>query len=279
MGFTKKFSSDPLGERIYVLVHGEPKIGKTRMVLDLIKKHGDYVVLFSLDKGTLAVRQEPAIYEGKLATAYPNGLREIRSDMRDATSIVAKLAKSVPRSRIWVALDTVTHLQSKLIAEARKINVKNPDTKDTREDYVRDAVVEVDWGINLAHMSEIADFLVNVKANVIVTALSKREKIKREETGREIPALSGQSYSRFMGDADAIMHLKADKTGRRFLEIMTGDSLGGDRSGNLARHEPADLKEIQRKMISGHIHVPKLSESNAAERPNEHGADAVTTAP
>ena len=277
MGFTKNFESDPLGERIYVLVHGEPKIGKARLVLDLVKRHGDFVVLLSLDKGTLAVRQEPLVYKGKLAIAYPNGLREIRADMREAQTTIAKLAKKVSRANIWVVLDTVTHLQSRLIAEARKINVSNPDAKDTREDYVRDAVVEVDWGINLAHMSEIADFLVNVKANVVVTALSKRERVKREETGRDVPALSGQSYSRFMGDADAILHLKADKEGARFLEVTAGDALNGDRSGNLDEREPANLKLIQRKMIGWG--VPVLPDKTVGGASNENGADAVTPAP
>ena len=261
MGFKKNFETDPLGERIYVLVHGEPKIGKTRMVLDLVKKQGDYVVMLSMDKGTLAVRQEPHLYKGKLTIAEPDGLREIRSDMKEAQTIVGRLVRGgVARSKIWVVLDTVTHLQSKLIAEARKINVKNPSSKDSREDFVRDAVIEVDWGINLAHMSEVADFLTNVKANVVVLSLSKKERSGRNETGRHIPSISGQSYTRLLGDADVILHMKED-AGERFLSLGDAGSLGGDRSGRLGVTEPANLKHIQQKMIG----VQKGTENRGAD--------------
>lgn len=285
MTFTKNFGSDPLGERIYVLVHGDPKVGKTHMVLDLVREHGDYVILFSLDKGTMAVRQDArrakaegrkSVFQGKLMIAYPDRLREVRKDMQEAERSISKLARAgVDRSKIWVVLDTVTHLQSKLLAEARRINVQNPSAKDDRPKYVRDAVVETDWGINLTHMAEVADFLVNVKANVVVLALSKKEKIEREETGRDIPALSGQSLSRFMGDADTVAQLRIDKKGNRFLALQSSESLGGDRSGMLSDREPADLKHIQRKSIG--IEVNALPADT--ETPKENGADAVTPAP
>lgn len=282
MAFTKNFASDPLGERVYLFVHGDPKVGKTHMVLDLIREHGDYVILFSLDKGTMAVRQEArrakaagrkSVFKGKLMIAYPNGLAQMRADMKEAETTVSTLYRAgVPRSRIWIVVDTATHLQSKLIAEARKINVKNPHSKDSRDEYVRDAVIEVDWNINLAHMSEVADFLVNAKANVVVCALSKKEKVKREETGRMVPALSGQSYSRFVGDADAVMRLTSDKDGRRRLELAMGDAMLGDRSGNLDTVEPPDLKHIQQKMIGD---LPALPAGGEDEAANENEASAL----
>lgn len=276
MGFTKNFDSDPLGERVALLLYGEGKIGKTRLILDLVKKHGDFVIMLSTDGGTMAVKQEPKVFKGKLAIAYPKNLRELRSDMKEARTIVASLYKQgIPRSRIWVALDTATHAQTKLIAEARRIHVNNPDARDTREEYVRDATTEVDWGINLGHMTEIADFLNIVRANVVVTALMKPERVNREETGRVIPALSGQSYTRFIGDADALLRLDADKEGKRFIEVFGGDILGGDRSGRLAPREVADLKHIQRTMIG--LEVPAALPAETAV-PKEKEASANTLA-
>lgn len=278
MGFTKRFGDDPLGERAYVLVYGESKIGKTRMVLDLVKKHGEYVVLFSLDRGTMAVRQEPDVYQGKLAICYPRSLNELRKDMREASSIVAKLAKGVPRSNIWIVIDHVTHLQSKLLAEARKINVLNPSAKDTREEYVRDAVTEPDWNVNLGHMSEVADFCVDAKCNVVVLALEREERIERKTTGRVVPRISGQSYARFVGDADAVLRLQADPEGQRYLTTMTGDSMGGDRSGYLEQVEAADLRHIQQKMIGRHL-APALPEGNPVEGEQTEGGTALAAPP
>lgn len=278
MGFTKRFGDDPLGKRIYALVYGDPKIGKTHMVLDLVRKHGDYVVLFSLDKGTIAVRQDPETFKGKLAIAYPSGLREMRSDMVEATTVISKLAKAVPRSKIWVVVDTATHLQMKLLAEARKINVLNPDSRDPRSEYVRDAVVEADWNVNLAHMNEVADFLVDAKCNVVVTAHAKQESVDRKKTGRMVPALSGQSYSRFVGDADAILHLTQNKEGKRYLEAMTGDGLGGDRTGNLSRIEEPDLKVLQERMIGVPPQSAALTSGEAKALPEKGEAASEETA-
>lgn len=277
MGFIKKFGSDPLAERIYALIYGVEGIGKTRMVLDLVKKHGDFVVLFSIDRGDLAVKQEPDTYEGKMAIGYPRSLRELRELMQEGESLIAQLAKKgVPRSRIWVVVDTATHLQSKLLAEARKINVRNPESRDVRNEYVRDAVVEVDYGINLAHMSELADFLVDVKANVVVTALEKSERVKRDETGRVIPAISGQSATRLQGDADVILRLTKDKKGKRYLVLNAADALGKDRSARLDDREPADLKLLQQKVTG--TAVPALPAGSPVDGDSEeNGADAEST--
>lgn len=81
MAFTKKFSEDPLRNRVYLLVHSEPKVGKTHMVLDLVRKHGDFVLLYSFDEGTFEVRQNPEVFESKLAVAKPVSLKGLRDDM------------------------------------------------------------------------------------------------------------------------------------------------------------------------------------------------------
>ena len=103
MPFIRNFEDDPLKERVYSLIYGPPKIGKTyAAVLDLIKKHGDYIVMLSFDRGDFAVRQDPETYKGKMVRANPATLGEIREDLKEAGFIVNKLAKQgVPRSNIW----------------------------------------------------------------------------------------------------------------------------------------------------------------------------------
>lgn len=248
MAFTKKFSEDPLRNRVYLLVHSEPKVGKTHMVLDLVRNHGDYIVLFSFDEGTFEVRKEPEVYESKLAIAKPTSLKGLRDDMHEGAMIVERLVKAgVPRWRIWAVVDTVTHMQNRLMVEARQINVKNPDARDIRRDFVRDATTEVDFNINLTHMSEVANFLASLPCNIVVNALSREEYVERKKTGRVLPAITGQSSLRFCGDADAILYLNRDNEGRRWLEC-DGET-GGDRSGMLDKREPANLRALAAKML------------------------------
>jgi hypothetical protein len=256
------------------------------MVLDLVRKHGDYVVLFSFDKGTFEVRKNPEIYEKKLAIAEPTTLKALRDDMHEGSMIIEKLVKGgIERHRIWAVIDTVTHLQNRLMTEARQIDVKNPRANDGRRDYVRDATTEVDYNINLTHMSEIANFLSSLPCNIVINSLSREEYVDRKRTGKVVPAISGQSGLRFAGDADAILYLDRDKEGKRWLECNV--DTGGDRSGMLSKFEPADLKALAAKMLSQHSQqdsAGSLPESTGeatgdSEAPNNEGAPASTEAP
>lgn len=263
MPFVKKFSEDPLRNRAYLLIHSEPKVGKTHMVLDLIKNHGDYVVMFSFDEGTFEVRQEPEQYEGKLMIAKPTTLRMLRDDMHEGAIAVERLVKAgIPRWRIWAVVDTITHMQNRLMTEARMINVKNPDARDVRRDFVRDAVTEVDFNINLVHMSEVANYVSSLPCNVVVNALSREEYVERKKTGRVLPAITGQSSNRFTGDADAILYLNRDDEGNRWMECTS--ETGGDRSGMLNRKEPADLHALVRKMLGRSVTTEKPAAAPAA---------------
>lgn len=272
MGFTKKFSEDPLKDRVYLLVHSEPKVGKTHMVLDLIRKHGHFVIMLSFDSGTFEVRQNPESFEGKLAIATPSSLQQLRDDMHEGTMMVEQLVrKGVPRSNIWVCIDTVNAMQGKLMIEARKINVKNPDARDSRKEFVRDAVTEVDYNVNLAHMGEVADWLSQVRCNVVINSISKEEYVERKKTGKVIPAITGQSAIRIAGDADAIVCLDRDREGRRWISCDLES--GGDRSGRLHAREEADLVRIRDRMLgrttdsstgNGAGMLPASSEKNEA---------------
>lgn len=272
MGFTKKFSEDPLKDRVYILVHSEPKVGKTHMVLDLIRKHGHFVIMLSFDSGTFEVRQNPESFEGKLAIAAPSSLQQLRDDMNEGTIMVEQLVrKGVPRANIWICIDTINAMQGKLMIEARKINVKNPDARDSRKEFVRDAVTEVDYNVNLAHMGEVADWLSQIRCNVIINSISKEEYVERKKTGRAIPAITGQSAIRIAGDADAIVCLDRDREGRRWIACDLES--GGDRSGRLRAREDADLVTIRDRMLGratdsstggGAGMLPASSEKNEA---------------
>jgi len=275
MTFTKKFTEDPLRNRVYLLVHSEPKVGKTHMVLDLVREHGDYVILFSFDEGTFEVRKNPEVYESKLAIAKPTSLKMLRDDMHEGAVLIERLVKAgIPRWRIWAVVDTVTHMQNRLMTEARQINVKNPDARDIRRDFVRDATTEVDFNINLAHMSEVANYLSSLPCNVVVNALSKEEYIDRKKTGKVTPAITGQSSNRFCGDADAILYLNRNDGGERWLEC--DPETGGDRSSTLAKREPADLKALVAKMLGRDPHDTKKQEKRDTS-PDSLPADAPPT--
>lgn len=249
MSFISNFDDGRI-DRVYLHIFGAPKIGKTTAVLDLVEHSRDFVILISMDRGhRMRVAQNPALFNKRLAVATPSTLQELREDLRVAKFKVDKAAsQGVDRRRIWVCLDTITHTQILLMSEARKINVKNPSSQDRRDEYIRDATTEVDYMVNLGHMSEVADTMVSMPCNSIVLALEKEQSVQRKKTGVMIPAISGQSFTRFMGDADAILRIRADH-GERVIEPFVDGELTGDRSGNLAPEEPMDLKRIQQKML------------------------------
>lgn len=273
MAFTKKFSEDPLRNRVYLLVHSDPKVGKTHMVLDLVRKHGNYVMLYSFDEGTFEVRQDPEAFEGKLAIAKPTTLAALRTDMHEGSMMVERLVKSgVPRWKIWVVIDTATHLQQRLMVEARSVNVKNPDARDSRREIVRDAVTEVDYNVNLAHMTEVANWASMLPCNIVINAISKEEFVERRKTGRVLPALSGQSAVRFMGDADAILWLERNDKDVRSLSC--DQATGGDRSGKLESKEPADLMHILHRMLGRDLTSESKPELRADNKPEPEKTDA-----
>jgi hypothetical protein len=250
------------------------------MVLDLVRKHGDYVIMFSLDEGTFEVRRDPKTYEGKLAIAKPNSLRSLREDMNEGAIFVERLVKQgIPRWRIWCVVDTITHLQNRLMTEARQISVRNPDAREVRRDFVRDATTEVDFNINLTHMSEVANYLASLPCNVVVNALSREEYVERKKTGKVIPAITGQSALRFSGDADAILYLNRNNEGQRWIECDA--ETGGDRSGLLGAREPADLTAIANKMLGrqNSSEGPRGTLAADADIQNTEGVSEATETP
>jgi len=258
--FEKDFSKLS-SARILALVFGRPKVGKTRCVLELAK-NGHFVVMLSIDRGARQeLHRNSKLYEGQVALAEVHGLGQIRKGTREAAELVKKLMKQgIPAGKIWVVVDTVSHMQIQLLQEARKIDQKNPSSKDlTDEDFLRDFTTQVDWGINLTLMGEQADILMSLPCNVVYIALEKTEKPKGQPE-KPVPAISGQSLQKFTGDADLILHMVSDDENRWFETSYRGG--GGDRTGLLADREPADLLHVYNKIYGAQEGAEEATETN-----------------
>jgi hypothetical protein len=234
------------------------------------------MIMVSTDHGLLHVSKNPEAFNKRLAVANPRNLKDVRKTMKELRRKVDKLlASGQPPQRLWVVVDNLSHLQTRLMKEARKVQVEGSartgrGTMDT--EYQREMTTDVDYGVNLGHMVEIADELDTLNCNVAILCLEKAEYGKdRKTTGKMLPSLSGQPAVRFTGDADVILHMKKDKAGARYFENK------GDRSGLLADVEPADLAYIVSKMHGKHAPVAALPapepEDNA---PIETSPEAAT---
>lgn len=240
--FSRDFKMEK--QRLSVLLFGTPKVGKTRCILDLVKR-GNYVCLMSTDFGTLEVFRNPSLYKGRLVVAGIHTLNEMRQALIEGKDIVRKLIKSnINPKDIWVCIDTLTHLQVMLLMEARRISLKNPNSsEDDRDEYIRDMTTQADWGINLSLMSEVANMINSYPCNIVNIALEREDRT----THKASPAMSGQSKDRFAGDADLILRMICDNKGRRFqTSVLDG---AGDRSGVLNESEEPDLIAIRDKIF------------------------------
>lgn len=246
--------------RLSVLLYGAPKVGKTRSILDLVKR-GNYVCLMTTDHGTLEVYRNPTLYKGRLVVAEIYTLNDMRAALAEGKEIVKRLIRAEVNPRdIWACIDTITHLQVMLLAEARKVNLKNPqaDADKDRDEYMRDMTMQVDWGINLGMMSEVANLLNSYPCNIVNIALEKEDRT----THRPSPSLSGQSKSRFEGDADIILRMAVDQqSGRKFqTSVLQG---AGDRSGVLDEVEEPDLIAVRNKVFGEQAEQPTEKKDNA----------------
>ena len=262
MGFITDFGSPEFAvPKVYLHLYGSPKVGKTRTVLKLVEDHRDFMVMISTDNGLFWVRQEPHLFEKRLAVASPTNLKELRADLESGVMRVKQLLrKKVNPSRIWFVIDNLTHLQQRLLVEARKVKLKGAGA-EIADEMIREVATEFDWNVNLGHMSEVASVLETVPCNVITIALEKEERDERRATGKIISAISGQSYNRFVGDADAVLHLDVDEKDNRFLSVH------GDRSNKL----PSKLAETDLKLIQADM-MPAPPAPQALEKPKEEGS-------
>jgi hypothetical protein len=239
---------------------GPPKIGKTRILLNLVKR-GDYVAMISTDHGTLEIYRNPSEYQGRLIAAEVYTLQDMRKALEEGKTTVRKLIQNgIPAHKIWVCIDTLTHLQITLLTEARRISLKNPDSKNDHDEYVRDITTQADWGINLGLMSECANMINSYPCNIVSTSLERESRTTR----RPEPSISGQSRDRFLGDADVILRIVCDQDNKRkfHTSVLAG---AGDRSGVLDEIEEPDLMVIRDKIFGKQIEKGQDNGNQATE--------------
>jgi hypothetical protein len=262
-GFITDFRDDPFAGRLLMLVYGRQKIGKTSLLLKLVEpwqgkpsKEGPIVYLISADRGTKRIHLDGDKYKGRIAIAYPGELREYRRSVAEVHERVEKMLKKKQPKDIWVAIDTVTHMQILLLTEARTIEVKAQEAKkrksrDPENAYVRDALTRVDYNVNLGHMAEITNAILRLKANILFIALEKEARDANDRSFT-VPALSGQSKEKILGDADIVARMSIspkDADSRVFLLAPGQGWDAGDRTGRLDEMEPADLQSVYDKVF------------------------------
>jgi hypothetical protein len=251
-------SLDPYGGRLVWYIYGKPKVGKTSLVLKMLREHKDqYAFFLSADRGTLQVRSDPEPYKGRLAIAYPNTLKEWRMTVRQLKDKVGKVAGKVSPRDLWVVIDTVSAMQIQLLMEGRKIAASKGGKDEKRDkvvedaEYARDMMVQVDWGINLGLMTEIVNEVMTCPANIMFIALEKNEKDQYDRTSI-IPAISGQSGTMLTGIADIICRMVIEGGERKLLcKVKDGSCFAGDRTDKLLDVETPDLYALSRKAIGG----------------------------
>ena len=186
------------------------------------------------------VKLNPAPYQGHLGVSYIrfNPLDPIDASMaakktrfsfreklgRELTLIYDEripqlVSKGVDPSRIWVAIDTETHLQGKLLEEGQGVLIGGPTGKKVVDGEIksdREFTAQIDWVVNAAIMSRIQDYLLDQPYNLILSMLEKADKTY-ENTYRAMPAIQGASLQRVMGDLDVILHLTSAEGGEHTL--------------------------------------------------------------
>lgn len=231
MTWVSDFTQDPYKDKFVVGMYGAPGIGKTTAILDLALG-GQVVILISCDGGTGRVRVNPGAYKGRLNVCYvspdpgvaPGDLafsfkKELEEAVREVVNVKVPglIQKGVAASRIWVAIDTVTHVQQRLLNEVREMAIENPDYKDnwskktTRFDRkVLEQLTELDYNINGSMMTAISEFWNRLPCNLVLTMMVKQD----DKTKRVQPAIQGASYQKLVGDCDVLLHIGTGQEGR-----------------------------------------------------------------
>lgn len=244
--FQTDLSADPFVRRLVWLIYGVPKVGKTSLILDMIEKTKDIAYVISADKGTKRAGMDPQKYKGRLAIAYPGSLREYRDSINEMESRIKAVTQKVSPERVWAVIDTINAMQIQLLAEGRKLSVTSAKSGRGRiedaDEYVRDAVTQVDYNVNLGLMAELTNAVMRLPCNVVFIALEKQE--DRDGSKTAIPALSGQSKEKVTGDADVIARMTI-VDGKRKLCIQPGAGwYAGDRTGIYQAEEEPDLHAL-----------------------------------
>ena len=231
----------------------------TSLLVNLLDQTTDHVVyLMSVDKGNKRISMAAEKYGGRMALDFPTRLKEFRKSINEVAQRAGAVAAKRGAGKVWVVVDTVTHMQMFLMAEARTFDVKESNKPSGKapsqppgedEIYVRDMTTRADYNINLTHMVELSNQILKIPCNIVFMALEKQ--FKSEKTGNEVTmvALSGQSKDKILGDSDIIARMVEGGGGSRVFITAPGNGVeAGDRNGKLGTSEPADLLKMYNKI-------------------------------
>lgn len=257
-------ANDPFHDRLIVGIYGTAGSGKSTLALDLAKA-GECVYLFSFDYGYGRAAKDPSKYKRLLPIVIEGTPEEVVRDAAEGcppsftrtlyrrmaevveVRIPALMAKGVPASSIWIVLDTVSHMQSRLLHEGQMEQIRQGANTTFRAgkgddgragklpEWVRSELLTTpEWGANLSIMGGIADFLMQSKANLLYLFLEKGDRNVKDQV-RVVPAVQGASYQRYTGDVDVLLWLSAaaDGRGRVLRSQSTSKWEAKDRYGRL----------------------------------------------
>lgn len=270
--FVSDLNDDPFRNQFVVGIYGGAGVGKTELVLDLARGR-QFVYLLSIDRGTARARRDPARFKGRLLTAYmlpmPEEVAEdaglgrapsfTRTVYRRIVSIVDErvpllLAKGVPAASIWIVVDTISHLQTRLLHEGQEAQIAaaqvmtfraNAKGKESKlpEHVQSELLMQPEWGANLAVMTGISDYLMRSPVNLVFIFMEKVDRTPNQ-TPKAMPAIQGASYQRYTGDVDVLLHMTAEVDGSRVLRTRpTPKWEAKDRFGTLP--EKIECKRLE----------------------------------
>jgi hypothetical protein len=237
-------------DRMTVMLWGTSRIGKTTCLLKAAEQ-GDVVWHIAADvpTGAKAAFEAPHLYGKRLKMSYAAGIREYRGIIEEcANEVRALLAKGVPSRKMWVAVDTWTHLQQKFMTESRRVAIKASSNPNIGDDYVRDAVTQQDYGVMNGWSNECIQALLSIPCNIVVVVQEKMD------GPIAIPVLVGQSLETVRGllDVHCRVIVGQDRSKRQFVCGLSSASTGGYRGlpGKLNEVEPADLIALRDKYLA-----------------------------
>lgn len=249
--FVTDLSKDPFGGKISFCIYGAEKLGKTTLILKMLKDHPETrVYLVSADNGDTAARLDPAPYQGRLAIARPRSLKMWRDTMKELDAKVKTSIQKNSSHNVWAVIDHMTAMQGELLTESRKLAVSTGRSGkgkiEDADEYSRDLLTQVDYNVNLGHMVEVTNMLLSLPCNVVMFGLEK----KGFNDSIISINLSGQGKAKVLGDADVIARLTIGENNTRVLLCQPGDDYqAGDRTGKLGAVEPADLWALRQKIF------------------------------
>ena len=236
----------PYGDRKIYLLYGNSGIGKSWSIYHIAEK-GEFVYLISADRGTGYLKKNWKKYKGHIIVYYVHNMQDVRQAIKSIHDRIEKIGAKKGYSKLWVAIDTLSHLQKKLLYGARQSQVENPEKEHKKLSHkIRDMVAQVDWNINAVQMTEIMEKLLDFPCNVVMTALEKCDPDSKLDRPRNFPDLSGAAYTKVIGDCDVAIRISLDEQDkRRFYCHLTGGWYAKDRFDVLPEESEPNLLKIR----------------------------------